>query len=225
MSLNEVTPDGRVEKLLQAFLAAQLAGDRRRGLRVVLDQGLGAGFSIPELHLSVIQAAQYEIGRLWQENAVSIAQEHVATAVASLALSQLYAHLPRESSNGRSALVACVEGEQHEMGPRMLTDFLDMAGFDVRFVGASTPTDSLVAMARVDRPDLVALSASLAFHLPALERAVARLREEAPDAVVGVGGLALSRDANFFARTGAQVHGRDAREMVASARAALGLPA
>jgi methanogenic corrinoid protein MtbC1 len=224
MSSNEVTPDGSVEKLLRAFLDAQLAGDRRRGLRVVLDEGLGAGFSVPELHLSVIQAAQYEIGRLWQENAVSIAQEHVATAVAQLALSQLYAHLPRASSNGRSVLVACIEGEQHEMGPRVLTDFLDMAGFDVRFVGASTPTDSLVAMVRADRPDLVALSASLAFHLPALERAVTQLRDAAPDTALGVGGLALLRDADFVARTGVQVYGRDAREMVTRARAALGLP-
>ena len=64
--------------LVKDFLDAQLAGDRQAALRVLVDNGLLRGIPIPELHLKVIQPAQYEIGRLWQENRISVAREHLA---------------------------------------------------------------------------------------------------------------------------------------------------
>lgn len=223
MTTHEDDNGARAAELCRAFLDAQLAGDRRRGLRVLLDQGLRAGLTVPDLHLGVIQAAQYEIGRLWEANVVSVAQEHVATAIAQLALSHLYGQLPRAPSVGRSAMVACVEGDLHEMGPRIVSDFLEMSGFDVRYVGANVPTDSLVERVRVERPHLVALSASMSYHLPAMLRAVESLREAAPDVVIGVGGFAFAGDPDAATRAGARVSGRDARAMVDSARAALGI--
>ncbi len=36
----------------------------------------------------VIQKTQREIGRLWQENRITIADEHVATAISQLALAR-----------------------------------------------------------------------------------------------------------------------------------------
>jgi len=47
----------------------------------LFDEGLAAGVSVPELYLEVIRPAQYEIGRLWQANLVTVAEEHVATSV------------------------------------------------------------------------------------------------------------------------------------------------
>jgi hypothetical protein len=44
----------------------------------VLEQGIGAGASVFDVQVEVIQAAQREIGRLWQENQISIAEEHMA---------------------------------------------------------------------------------------------------------------------------------------------------
>lgn len=68
-------------ELNRRFVAAQLRGDRREALRVVIDEGLAGGATVPELHLRVVQPAQYEIGRLWQENKISVAEEHLATAI------------------------------------------------------------------------------------------------------------------------------------------------
>ena len=159
-----------------SYLKAIVAGERSRAVQVV-EQCLKQGMSVRDIHLQVIQEAQYEIGRLWQENQLTIAQEHLATAVSQLVLSHLYRHLPRAPSNGRRVLLACVEGEQHEMGVRILADLLEAEGFEVKLLGANVPTDHLVTLAVEMRPDLVALSASLSFHLQSLRRAVARLRE------------------------------------------------
>ncbi len=208
--------------LAKKYLEAVLIGDRREALRLVVEDGLQQGISVPDLHLNVIQAAQYEIGRLWQENRLSVAQEHLATAVSQLVLSHLYHHLPKAQSNGKRVMVSCVEGEHHEIGVRILADFLEMAGFQVQLLGANVPTDGLVAMVKQARPDLVALSASLSFHLPALRQAVARVREATgPSFPILIGGRAVLWAPGIEEQLGVPPAAKDAWGMVATARALL----
>jgi len=209
-------------ELAKKYLDAVLTGDRREALRLIVEDGLQQGIAVPDLHLNVIQAAQYEIGRLWQENRLSVAQEHLATAVSQLVLSHLYHHLPKAPSNGKRVLVSCVQGEQHEVGVRIIADFLEMAGFQVQLLGANVPTDSLVAMVKQARPDLVALSASLSFHLPALRQAVARVREvTGPSFPILVGGRAVLWAAGIEEQLGVPPAAKDAWGMVEAARALL----
>jgi methanogenic corrinoid protein MtbC1 len=215
-----------LDDLRRRFLSAQLAGRRDEGLRIILDEGLGHGADVTDLQLRVIQSAQQEIGRLWQENRCSIAQEHVATAISQLALAHLYQHLPRAARNGKRVLLACVEGELHELGARIASDFLEMAGFDVQFVGANTPVESLIALAKLARPDLLALSISLTFNMPALRRTIARAHEElGADFPIAVGGPAITflSPADAARDLNVPVVGGDADALVAGARAALGL--
>ena len=209
--------------LQQRYLAAQLAGDRREALRLLVDEGLLRGVPLQDIHLKIIQLAQYEIGRLWQENRISVAQEHLATAISQLALSHLYRHLPRDPSNGKVVMVSCVEGELHEVGARMASDFLEMAGFDVRFLGANVPTGHLVRMVQAQTPDLLALSVSMTYHLPALRTALEHVRAVAPRLPLAVGGLAFTWVPGLERELGVSFHGKDARELVASACRALGV--
>lgn len=214
------------QRLAGRYLEAQLAGDRARALSLVMDEGVSRGIGALELHLEVIQAAQHEIGRLWQENRISIAQEHVATAISQLVLSHLYGHLPRVTPHGHKVLIACVEGELHDMGPRIAADFLEASGFDVRFLGASVPTQSLVLMAEKESPSLVALSASLTFNLPALRAAVAALRKRFGALLpIAVGGHAVAWSPGIEEELGLPSFGTDAPALVRTARRLLGLPA
>ncbi len=209
--------------LTQRYLAAQLAGDRREALRLLVDEGLLRGIPLQDIHLKVIQPAQYEIGRLWQENRISVAQEHLATAISQLALSHLYRHLPRDPSNGKVVMLSCVEGELHEVGARVASDFLEMAGFDVRFLGANVPTSHLVRMVRDQTPDLLALSVTMTYHLPALRSALDQVRAAAPRLPIAVGGLAFSWVPGLEKDLSVTFHGSDARELVASACRTLGV--
>jgi MerR family transcriptional regulator, light-induced transcriptional regulator len=77
------------EPLKNSFLSAQLAGKRAEAVRIVTD-ALDQGVPAREVQLRVIAEAQREIGRLWELNQVTIAQEHLATAIAHLALTRLY---------------------------------------------------------------------------------------------------------------------------------------
>jgi methylmalonyl-CoA mutase cobalamin-binding subunit/DNA-binding XRE family transcriptional regulator len=97
---------------------------------------------------------------------------------------------PRPGSGGQ-AIVACVEGEGHAIGARMLADFLLIDGWRVDYLGASTPTADLVDLAARRRPDLVALSVTRPEHLPAVSAVAAGLRRLSPAPRILAGGAAL----------------------------------
>lgn len=208
--------------LLRAYVAAQLAGDRSEAVRIVVDAAR-AGAPVPDLQLGVIQAAQREIGRLWQENQINVAQEHLATGISQLALACLYDLITRERTNGKRAIVACVEGEHHDLGARMGADFLEMAGFDVHYLGANVPTKDLVAMIVANKPDLVGLSIAMSFNVPSLIAAVTAIREAVGDAFpILVGGQVLAWAPELEERLGVLAFGDDASVMVAKCREGLG---
>jgi methanogenic corrinoid protein MtbC1 len=162
------------------YLRAQLRGDRREALRLVIEEGVSRGASALDVQQQVIQEAQREIGRLWQENQISVAEEHMATAISHMALAHLYDYAPRAAANGKRITVSCVEGELHDFPARLVADALDLAGFDVRYLGANVPTSSLVDMMCREPPDLLALSVTMGFNAPALRLAVQQVRAWVP---------------------------------------------
>lgn len=188
-------------QLRDAFIEAQLAGDRVRGLELMAD-GLASGMSVKDLHLEVIQQAQQEIGRMWVANEITVAREHAASAIAQLALAQLYPHLPRAESNGWRVVLACVEGEQHELAARIGNDFLEMAGFDVIYLGADTPADAVVEALAENHAHILALSITMSYHWPALERTIRTAQNAAPDVMLVVGGRAVEDKSDALTEMG-----------------------
>lgn len=211
-------------ELKTRYVAAQLAGDRREALRLVLAEGIEKGATVLEVQLQVIQEAQREIGRLWQENTISIAQEHMATAISNMALSHIYDFASRAPANGKKIVVACVEGELHDFPARLVSDALDLAGFEVRYLGASVPTDSLLTFLEQEKPDLLALSATMTFNVPSLRATAQRVRAETGGKLpIAIGGGACQWMKGIAEDLGADATGCDASEMVAAASRLLGV--
>lgn len=162
--------------LAARYLAALRAADADLAIRTVLDDGLKAGLGVDELHLGVIEVAQREIGELWQRDEITVAEEHVATAISQLVVATLYRHLQRDRRNGHTVVVSCPAGEQHELGARIAADQLEAAGYRVLFTGANTPAGELAALTERTRPSAVVISAATALALDGVRGAVAALR-------------------------------------------------
>ena len=177
-----------LDTLRERYLGAQLRGDRREAVRLLVEEGLRVA-SIVELQAHVIRAAQEEIGRLWQQNRVTIAQEHMASAISQLSLAALFERATPSKPLGKKLLLACVEGELHDLPARIVADFLELEGFDVRYLGANVPHDDLMCMIVAEQPDVIGLSVTMSFNVPALRVAVARVRD-ATDRPLFVGGHA-----------------------------------
>ena len=196
------------------FLDAIVAGNRRRAFEVA-DQAQAAGMDIRGLYLQVFQPALREIGRLWQQNRITVADEHLATAITQAAMARLYERLFASATGGGPLLIAaCADSERHEVGLRMVCDILEMEGWDTVFLGAAVPTPDLVRMVCERKPQVVALSASLGPSVGRVEAAVRAIRQDcgAEQPVIAVGGRPFSADPELARRMGADLTASDAAE-------------
>ena len=215
-----MTPD--LGALKELYLRAQLAGDRREAVRVVVEQGLQAGASVVDLQCNVIRAAQDEIGRLWEMNIVSIAQEHMATAISHLTLAALFERARVATPTQKKIVIACVEGELHDLPARLVSDLLELEGFEVRFLGANVPHAHLADMIREERPDLIGLSVTMSFNARALGEAVSRVRVVSTAPIL-VGGHAIAWSPTLCKELDVHATGTDPDEVLATVRALTGL--
>lgn len=114
-----------VREWYRAYLAALVAGHRRRALAVVSEARAG-GIALQTLYLNVFQRALREVGRLWQENEMTIAQEHLATAITEIAMAKLQSESAGDTPQGDlTVLAACADSEMHAVGLRMVCDLRD----------------------------------------------------------------------------------------------------
>lgn len=201
--------------LRDRYLAAQLVGDQRAAL-AVLDEALAAGSHVVDLQQGVVQAAQLEIGRLWQENQLSVAHEHMATAISHIALAHLLRHAPAVAARTPKVVVACVEGERHDLPARLVADFLEQSGFAVRFLGADVPSEVLPTFVAAERPDVVCLSTTMVFNLGGLRGAVAALRARFPGLPILAGGNALAWQPDIADELGVTLVAGDPAQIVAA---------
>ena len=205
-------------ELARDYLALLLRGERHAAGRLVLD-AVEAGADVKGIYLHVFQRAQREVGRLWQMNRINVAQEHYCTAATQLIMSQLYPRIFRTERRGRRMVATSVAGELHEIGLRMVADFFEMEGWDTYYLGANTPTPSLLQAAAERRADVLAVSATMTFHLRALEELItaARAAEGLRDVKIMVGGYPFDLEPELWRRVGADLYAADAQQAVEAA--------
>jgi len=185
-------PGRAAARLARLYLDALRAADAPGAYRVAAG-ALRQGMATPELYQRVIAPAMHEIGELWQRGALTVADEHLATALTNRVLAALRPPPDEVAAPGRGrALLAAVEGEQHALGLRMAADLLEDAGFETVYLGADVPTEALLQAVRSLSPDLVALTATMPTLAPRLEAVAAELRRARPQLGLLIGGQAAS---------------------------------
>lgn len=213
-----IEPDQPLADLALAYVDALVGGDRREASRLVLE-AVEDGASLRDIYTHVFERSQHEIGRLWQLNRLSVAQEHYCTAATQLVMSQLYPHVFGGERNGRTLVATCVSENLHEIGLRMVSDFLEMEGWDTYYLGANAPIDTVVRAVAERHADVLAISATLTYHVRTVAATIAAVR--ASEACAGtkilVGGYPFNAAPGLWERVGADAHARDAAGAVEAA--------
>lgn len=201
--------------LAHQYFEALRRGERHLASQLVLD-AVAAGTPVREIYLHVFQPAQYEIGRLWQTNRISVAQEHYCTAATQLIMSQLYPHIFATAKNGRTLVATCVAGDLHEIGVRMVADFFEMDGWNTYYLGASTPHASVIATIVERRADVLAISATITYHVEAVRDLIRAVRQDpaASRVRILVGGYPFNQDRELWQKVGADGSAADAQSAI-----------
>ncbi len=132
---------------------------------------------LKDFYLHIIQPSMYEIGLMWEKAEISVAQEHLASAVVSRILACVageVSHIPKEKGK---AVITAAPGEFHEIGAWMVSDLLEQDGWQVSYLGANTPDQDLIKLLDEYLPDLLVLSVTMPFNLDKAKALVAAVRE------------------------------------------------
>ena len=109
-------------------------------------------------------------------------------------------------------VMACVGGELHEIGARMVADFFEMEGWDTYFVGANMPATSVLQSVDELQADVLAISATMTFHVSQVAEMIHELRTTRGNqrTRVLVGGFPFNLAPQLWQKMGADGFARDA---------------
>ena len=172
------------------YLESLLQGDRLT-CSAISKEYLSINYSITDLYENILKVALYEIGRLWETNKISVAAEHLATAITEGILNELFEQLVSPVRMNKKVVLACVENEQHQVGIKMVADTFEMNGWESFFLGAGIPTNELIRYIHEVEPDFVAISLSIYFNFANLFKMIEKLRLEFNDMPIMIGGQAF----------------------------------
>ncbi|MFZ2972403.1 MAG: cobalamin-dependent protein [Ferribacterium limneticum] len=197
-----------------AFRDALLRGDRLAAV-AIFEACEQAGRSLVEIYVDLVQASLVDIGWKWQHNEISVALEHLASQTAQSIMADRFSRTALAAPTGRRAILTCVDGNNHDLGLRMVAHGLEADGWQVLCLGASLPVPSLIGLIREFQPELVGLSVALPTHFTPARLAIAAMRKAFAEACprLVVGGGAINRYPQLLEFIGADIHVADAASL------------
>lgn len=180
----------KTEALYKPFLETLISGNKQSG-STYIHKLLQQNMPFIQVYEQVIKQALYHIGELWERNKITVAEEHLATSISEAIMNELFAEIISTARRSKKVLVGCVEQEEHQVGAKMVADLFESKGWDSYYLGADIPVKELIDFARKLKPDVIALSVSIYFHMSMLENMMEKIHIELPSVPLLVGGQAF----------------------------------
>jgi len=116
---------------------------------------LFAAYTVETVLQEVLIPYLHRLGERWETGEVSVAQEHFASNLIRgrlLGLAQGWGQ-----GRGPAAVLACLPGEQHELGLLVFGVALHRRGWRITYLGTNSPIDAVAGIARSLAPTVVVL--------------------------------------------------------------------
>jgi MerR family transcriptional regulator, light-induced transcriptional regulator len=154
----EVSTARTADAHLRTILATVDAGDAAE-IGLLVDQAF-ALHGVDDTLEQILRPLLETVGERWQRGELGVAEEHLV----SEAVRSRLGHLLADTGGGvrGTAVLACPAGERHELGLMMLAIALRRDGWKVVYLGADTPLDEAVGVARQQSARLLAISCTVA---------------------------------------------------------------
>lgn len=198
---------------VSAYLDCLLRKDRKGANDFIL-QLLQNDYTIEQIFVDILQNAMREIGRLWQVGKITVADEHMATVITQYVMTQLYPYIFGREKNGLTMVGLALGSELHELGIRMITDLFEYHGYETHYMGANMPLEGLFDYLVENKPNLLAVSATMTTNISALKELISKIKADPnlEHLKILVGGQALYGISEPAMKVGADAYAIDAKE-------------
>lgn len=218
--LDPQDPTGR---LALRYLQTVLEGNSRGAIDLLLAASED-GSTVQDLYTGVLLPAQREIGGMWHLGEIGISEEHFVTSTTERAMSILTQRASRKPANGKTMVAGAVAGNRHGLGPRILADFFELAGWRAICLGADVPAADLATACVYFDADLLMISAALAVQIKATRQTIESARGlPGRKLEILVGGGAFADAPELWRRLGADGYAATADSAVVMGARLVGL--
>jgi methanogenic corrinoid protein MtbC1 len=176
--------------------------------------------SLENFYSKVITYSLYEVGLLWEKGLISVAQEHLATSIVMRIMSFLYMNFILIENNKGKAIITASANEFHEVGARIISDILELDGWNVLYLGANTPNEELIKVINEEKPDFIGISVTMAFNINKVKELVSKIRAstDLDNMKILVGGYAFTFGGQSQKKIGADKISASIYETIETAR-------
>ncbi|MFA6029958.1 MAG: methionine synthase [Elusimicrobiota bacterium] len=200
---------------VKAAPAAGLPAEERVARCVVEGSKEGLGEALDELSgrlkpLEIVNGpllkGMDEVGRLFGENRLIVAEVLQSAEVMKAAVAHLEPRMEKGVSSPRGRLLlATVKGDVHDIGKNLVQIIFQNNGFEVVDLGIKVEPGAIVEKARALKPDMIGLSGLLVKSTQQMAATASDLKDAGVDVPLLVGGAALT--ARFTATRIAAAYG------------------
>lgn len=142
------------------LLAAMINADRS-GAAALIGQALEQGIEPRRVIAEILDPAIVQLGRLWSEEAMSLAQNFVASKIAEDTLLRCIPDKSDAPHTKGTTVIGNIEDDFHSLGRKAVGLFLSAAGWEVYDLGNDVPAEELLEKALEVKACVIGASAMM----------------------------------------------------------------
>lgn len=205
------------QKLDEIYLDSLLRGDRDYARNFILNL-YEVGKSIEYIFFDVIEKALKRVGDLWETGKMDIWLEHFISESCIDIIKEVKIRA-KNNKRGKQAKIMLLNAnaEFHNIGVRMISEMLEIEGFEVMFLGSNVPVQSLIDGIELRKPEFIAISTTLEYNIDSSKNMIFTIKnyfgKKSPKILIG--GAAFKNLKNPCDFTGADYYCREYKDIKA----------
>jgi excisionase family DNA binding protein len=195
------------ERLLSRMLDSDVSG-----AWALTEAALASGMTPAEAYEELLVPALRNVGEMWVDGEIGIADEHAASRVAARIIARLAPRMARRGVRRGTVVLGSTQTEAHDIASSIAVDLFRDAQFNVVDLGVNLPPESLAASVAA-RDDVLAVAISVTTTGQEIEiaRSVAAVREVSKATLI-IGGAGTDKAGASAA--GADAYARTAQDAI-----------
>jgi 5-methyltetrahydrofolate--homocysteine methyltransferase len=178
---------------LDERLSAYIIEGTKDGLVRDLEEKRAQGVPPLEIINGPLMAGMAEVGRLFNDNQLIVAEVLQSAEAMKAAVSHLEQFMEKSETGSRGRMIlATVKGDVHDIGKNLVDIVLSNNGYTIVNLGIKIPPEALIEAVRRHEPDMIGLSGLLVKSAQQMVVTAQDLTRAGIDVPLLVGGAALS---------------------------------
>ena len=199
--------------ILDKYSEFVLSGNKKSAVAEIIKLANSDEIELRHIYKYILQPFQIKVGNLWHKNKITVGEEHYATAISQYVMSMLYDKIFSTPKNDKIFLGTCVEGELHEIGIRMICDYIESCGWNTYYLGANMPSYGIVNEIITKKPNVIGISCTMTFNIYKVKSLIETIKVSGIKTPIIVGGYPFNVDEELWLKVGADGYSRNFDEV------------